>query len=63
MDDDRPRVGARFMLRSGDASVMVRCDPSESMRTCVDATLTLLDKVRSLPPAPGASPGSTPPSR
>lgn len=41
------RRGARFMVRSGDSRVAVQCDPSESMRSCVDATLTLLDRVRS----------------
>ena len=40
------RRGARFMVRSGDAAVAVRCDPSESMRSCLDATLTLLDRAR-----------------
>src|SRR5215213_3424644 len=57
--------GARFMLRNGDAVVAVRCDGSEPMRACVDATLLLLDRVRSLPPpaSPGTSPGSTQPPR
>jgi hypothetical protein len=57
--------GARFMVRNGDAVVAVRCDGSEPMRACVDATLTLLDRVRSMPPAPTSSPGpgSTQPPR
>jgi hypothetical protein len=66
-DDERggPGRGARFMVRHGDAVVRVRCDGSEPMRACVDATLTLLDRVRSLPPAPtpGPSSGSTQPPR
>jgi len=66
-DDERggPGRGARFMLRNGDAVVAVRCDGSEPMRACVDATLTLLDRVRSMPPAPtsGPSSGSTQPPR
>jgi hypothetical protein len=57
--------GARFMVRSGDAVVAVRCDGSESMRACVDATLTLLERVRASPAgaAPGASSGATQPPR
>jgi hypothetical protein len=48
--------GAAFFLRSGDATVGVRCDPQESMKACVDATLTLLDRARSMVP-PGTAPG------
>ena len=47
--------GARFMLRSGEATVAVRCDESESMRACVDATLMLLDRVRPQGATPSAS--------
>ena len=43
----RPTGGASFMVRSGHASVAVRCDAGESMRACVDATLVLLEPVRS----------------
>ena len=60
------RGGASFFLRSGDGTLAVRCDPQDSMKSCVDATLTLLDRVRSmLPPgaAPGGAPGGQPPSR
>jgi hypothetical protein len=60
------RGGAAFFLRNGDAIVAVRCDPQDSMRSCVDATLTLLDRARSTQPsgtAPGGTPGGTPPSR
>jgi hypothetical protein len=60
------RGGAAFFLRNGDAIVAVRCDPQDSMRSCVDATLTLLDRARSTQPsgaAPGGAPGGAPPSR
>jgi len=49
--------GARFMVRSGDARIAVKCDSSESMRACVDATLTLLDRVRAQ--SSGTGSGST----
>jgi hypothetical protein len=58
--------GAAFFLRNGDASVAVRCDPQDSMKSCVDSTLTLLDRARSMQPsgaAPGGTPGGQPPSR
>jgi hypothetical protein len=58
--------GAAFFLRNGDAMVAVRCDPQDSVRSCVDATLTLLDRARSMQPsgaAPGGTPGGQPPSR
>ena len=60
------RGGAGFFLRSGDAMVAVRCDPQDSMKSCVEATVTLLDKARSMQPsgaAPGGTPGGQPPSR
>lgn len=38
---------ARFVLRSGDTRLGVRCDENETMRACVDAALTLFDRVRS----------------
>lgn len=67
MDDDDDRDGgrsrgARFMMRSGDAMINVRCDPGESMRSCVDATMTLMERVRSLPPATSSNSGSGPAS-
>jgi hypothetical protein len=52
---------AGFFLRRGDTTVGIRCDPRDSMRACVDAALTLLDKARSLPAA-GTAPSGTPPS-
>ena len=63
--------GAAFFLRHGDATIAVRCDPQDSMKSCVDNTLTLLDKARSMQPSgatpgggtPGGTPGGQPPSR
>jgi hypothetical protein len=60
------RGGASFVLRNGDSVVAVRCDPQDSMKACVDATLTLLDRARSMQSpgtAPGGTPGGQPPSR
>ena len=54
--------GARFRLRSGDSVVSVNCGDNESMRACVDATLTLLDKLKSLPSTPAGTAPSTPPA-
>lgn len=56
------RGGAAFFLRSGDGTVAVRCDPQDSMKSCVDATLTLMDRARTMQPS-GGSPGGQPPSR
>ncbi len=55
------RRGARFMVRSGDTAVSVRCDGGEPMRACVDATVTLIERMRSLPAAASstANPGPT----
>lgn len=52
--------GARFMLRSGDTQLAVRCDGQESMRTCVETTITLMDKARSLATSSSATSSSTP---
>lgn len=52
-----------FFMRNGDAMIAVKCDPNDSMKACVEATTTLLDKARAaLPPtgSPGASPGTSP---
>jgi hypothetical protein len=76
-DDDEGRSrAARFVLRSGEARMAVRCDDRESMRACVDAAMTLFDKVRtqqgasstsSSPGSSSSSPGSSssppPPAR
>lgn len=72
-DDDHsgPSRAARFVLRSGEARMAVRCDERESMRACVDAALTMFDRVRSSPAASStsapatsspASPGASPPA-
>jgi hypothetical protein len=69
-DDDhegRSRA-ARFVLRSGDARMAVRCDDRESMRACVDAAMTLFDKVRTQqgstsPTSPGSSSSTPSPAR
>ena len=59
-----PGRGAAFFLRNGDATVAVRCDSGDSMRACVDATLTLLDKARAGMAQPsGTNPAITPPAR
>ncbi|RVM21457.1 hypothetical protein CN130_34660 [Sinorhizobium meliloti] len=58
-----PRRGAAFLLRSGDATVAVRCDPRESMKDCVDLTTSLLEKARSAMPTGGGAPGTAPPPR
>ena len=58
--------GFGFFMRHGDAVVAVRCDPNDSMKACVEATTTLLEKARSaVPPAggPGTPPGTPTPSR
>ncbi len=55
--------GFGFFMRNGDATVAVRCDPNDSMKACVEATTTLLEKARSSVPSagtPGASPGTSP---
>jgi hypothetical protein len=48
--------GALFFLRSGDATIAVRCDPLDNMKSCVDAASAFMEKARSM--APGAA---TPP--
>jgi hypothetical protein len=59
-DDDDDYRGhsraARFVLRSGEARMAVRCDDRESMRACVDAALTMFDRVRT---QQGTTSGST----
>jgi hypothetical protein len=60
------RRGAAFYLRNGDAVVAVRCDPQDSTKECVDATLTLLERAKAAQPsgaAQGGTTGSQPPSR
>lgn len=60
-----PARGAGFLLRVGDATLAVRCDPRDSMRACVEAATTLLERARAGMPSgsgTGGAPGA-PPSR
>ncbi len=53
--------GTRFFLRSGETRLGMVCDRSESMRNCVDAALTLLDRARQAASAsPSATTGASP---
>ena len=61
-----PSRGAGFLLRAGDATLAVRCDPRDSMRACVEAATTLLERARAGMPSgsgPSGSAPGTPPSR
>ena len=50
------RHGFGFLLRQGDSTIAVRCDPNDSMKACVEAATTLLEKARSnMPSAPAAA--------
>jgi hypothetical protein len=63
--DDRSGRGARFFLRSGDTQLRVICGDEESTRACVDAALTMFDRVQSRSTSssgPSSSTPSTPPS-
>jgi hypothetical protein len=57
--------GASFFLRVGDTRIAARCSNGETMRACVDATLMLLEKAKSLQSAPTepSSQSGGPPSR
>lgn len=60
--DDSHHMGGRaamFNIRVGEARMKVKCDTRETMRSCVDAALTLLDKARSLPQTNAAGPNSS----
>jgi len=55
--------GARFFVRSGETRLGIVCDPGESMRNCVDAALTLLDRAKQVgSAAPSATTGGSSPS-
>ena len=54
---------AGFFLRIGDTRLAVRCDEDESMRSCVDAAMTLLERVRTLPPPGRQRDHRRPPAR
>ena len=61
-----PTRGAGFLLRAGDTTLAVRCDPRDSMRACVEATTTLRERARAGMPSgsgPSGSAPGTPPSR
>ena len=50
------REGFGFLLRRGDSTIAVRCDPNDSMKAFVEATSTLLERARSnMPSAPSAA--------
>jgi Ni/Co efflux regulator RcnB len=54
--------GAAFRIRSGDQVVAVRCPRDESMRACIDATTSLIEKLRGMRMGGGAGgmPGTAP---
>ncbi len=45
----RPR-GAHFSFRRGDARIDIQCPANQSLKDCVDAAGTLIDKVSSMRP-------------
>ena len=51
--------GASFMLRSGDVRLGVRCSPSESMKACVDAATSLMDRAKSMAGTGGSTTSGT----
>jgi len=53
--------GALFFLRSGDATIAVRCDPLDNMKSCVDAASAFMEKARSMAPGGTTSMPATPP--
>ena len=56
--EDASRGGSSFHMKVGDAKIHVRCGPRETLKDCVDAATTLLDKARSLPVTGSANTGS-----
>ena len=64
-DEHRGRFGrgggARFFVQSGETRLRIVCDSGESMRNCVDAALTLLDRAKQAgSAAPSPTGGSSP---
>ena len=57
-EDDASNGGSSFHMKVGDAKIDVRCGPRETLKECVDAATTLLDKARSLPVTGSANTGS-----
>lgn len=56
--DHHARSGSSFRIQIGDAKIHVRCSSRETLKDCVDAATTLLDKVRALPATGSAGMGS-----
>ena len=50
-----PRQNPGFVFRSGDMQIIVRCGAGETMKSCVEATTTLMDRAKA------ATSGSTAP--
>jgi hypothetical protein len=62
-DADGARArGARYVLRSGDTRLAVSCDDRESMRTCLEVTLTLFDRIRTQQGTTGSAAPTSPPT-
>jgi hypothetical protein len=57
-DDDHSGRGARFVIRSGDTQLRVVCSGEESTQACVDAAVTLFERVQ---PQRNPRPGNPPP--
>lgn len=50
----RPPRGARFTFTRGDARVDIQCPASQSLKDCIDAASTLIDKVAGMGSPPPA---------
>ena len=57
--DDHSGQGARFVIRSGDTQLRVVCSGEESTQACVDAAVTLYERVQ---PQRSPRPGNPPPA-
>jgi hypothetical protein len=53
--------GARFFIKSGDTEIKVKCDAQESMRACVDAVTSLMERSRAMSGSAATSPPATTP--
>ena len=53
-------AGAGFWIKSGELSLGAKCPQGESMRSCVDAALLLLERAKAAPPT--NAPASVPPA-
>jgi hypothetical protein len=56
-----PPKGTHFRFAKGDNTIDVQCAEDEPTKACVDATVTLLDKLNSMKEGPSGE-GSSPPS-